>query len=226
MTHQHLRRLCYAACLALITALVLVPSAHRLYAHGGGTPRLTNVPVGPYFLYAWSEPEPWRVGEVHLSLAVTKPNPDSSSNQVEIPVTDVEITVTYTPMVNNAVDTAVAPIVVQAVRQEFLSDFYYEADPTLTREGDWQISIDVVGPEGSGSTQFMMETLPARTLNWTLIGSAGGVLVVALALLAIWSRSQQPVQPAQRPHRGVRRAASNNPSSSPGRSNVAARKKA
>jgi hypothetical protein len=93
------------------------------------------------------------------------------------------------------------------VRQEFLSDFYYEADPVLTRAGDWQINIDVVGPDGSGSTQFPMETLPAQALNWTLVGGAGGVLIVALALLAIWSRSQKPAQTEHRPHRGVRRAA-------------------
>lgn len=189
----------------LATILGFVP-IQRLYAHGGGTPRLTNAPVGPYNLYAWSDPEPWRVGEVHLSLAVTMINPDSNSSQVEIPVTDVEITVTYTPMIDNAVDTAHDPIVVKASRQAFLSDFYYEADPTLTRAGDWRITVDVAGPEGSGSIDFPMETLPERALNWTFVGAGAGVLVFGLALLAIWSRSQQPAPAAQRPHRGARRA--------------------
>lgn len=192
--------------IAILTTILGVVPTQRLYAHGGGTPRLTNVPVGPYNLYAWSDPEPWRVGEVHLSLAVTRINPDSSSSQVEIPVTDVEITVTYTPMNDNAVDTAHEPIVVKAVRQAFLSDFYYEADPNLTRTGDWLITVDVAGPEGSGSTDFPMETLPERALNWTLVGAGAGVLLVGLALVAIWSRSQQPAPAAQRPHRGVRRA--------------------
>ena len=207
MTQRRLpgRRVAIALCMSLLCSLLLLPYSRPLAAHGGGTPRLTNVPVGPYHLYAWSDPEPWRAGEVHLSLAVTRPNPDTSSNQVEIPVTDVEITVTYTPVDNNGIDSSSAPVVVKAVRQEFLSDFYYEADPVLERVGDWQITIDVAGPDGSGSTQFPMETLPARSLNWTLIGAAGGVVVVALALLAIWSRSQQPVQPAHRQHRGVRR---------------------
>lgn len=199
-------QLAAALLIGLLSNLLSAPIDLPLMAHGGGTPRLTSQPVGPYHLYAWSEPEPWRVGQVHLSLAVTMPNPDSSSNQVELPVTDVGITVSYIPMVNNVVDTSHEPIVVKAVRQEFLSDFYYEADPTLTRVGDWQIQVDVTGAEGSGSTQFAMQTLPERSLNWTLIGSAGGVLVVVLVLIAIWSRSQQPAQPAQRPHRGVRRS--------------------
>ena len=196
----------------VLISIIAMLAAPPLFAHGGGTPRLTNVPVGPYHLYAWSEPEPWRVGQVHLSLAVTKPNPESNSNQIEIPVTDVEIIVTYTPIDDND-DIGGAnpsePIVVQAVRQEFLSDFYYEADPTLTRVGDWQITVDVSGPDGSGSTQFAMETLPERTLNWTLIASAGAVVVVILALIALWSRSQKPAQPTRRPHSrshsGVRR---------------------
>lgn len=186
--------------LIILAMLLAPPFAISTQAHGGGTPRLTNVEVGPYRLYAWSQPEPWRVGEVHLSLAVTKPNPDTSSNQVELPVTDVDVLVTYTAMKGGTVDTTIEPIIVPALRQEFLSDFYYEADPILAHESDWQITVDVTGPEGSGSTQFMMETLPAHTLNWTLIASAGGVLVLILGIIAIWSRSQQSAQPA-RPRR-------------------------
>jgi hypothetical protein len=198
-------QLAIALCISMLASLISAPTERPLYAHGGGTPRLTAVPVGPYRLYAWSDPEPWRVGQVHLSLAVTMPNPDANSNQIEMPVTDVDITVTYTPIQDNAVDTSAEPVVVKAMRQEFLSDFYYEADPTLTREGEWRITVAVVGPEGSGSTEFPMETQAARTLNWALIATAGGVLIVALALVAIWSRSQQPARPVHRPHRGVRR---------------------
>jgi hypothetical protein len=173
-------------------------------AHGGGTPRLTNAPVGPYHLYAWSDPDPWRVGQVHLELAVTKPNPDRNASQVEIPVTDVEITVTYTPIGHNGSDALPSPTVVRTKPQEFLSAFYYEADPTLTYVGDWTMTVDVVGPDGSGTIDFPMQTLPEHSLNWTLILGAGGVLIVILVLIALWSRSQQPVQPVRRPHRGVR----------------------
>jgi hypothetical protein len=202
---------------SLVSSAIIAPLYTSVSAHGGGTPRLTNVPIGPYHLYAWSEPDPWRVGDVHLSLAVTMPNPDSSSSQVEIPVTDVEITVTFTPVGNtvshdadndasqdDTTDTS-APIVVMAQRQAYLGDFYFEADPTLPLEGEWQINVAVTGPEGSGSTEFMMEALPARTINWTLVGGAGAVLVVLILLIAIWSRAQQPAQPARRPHRGAGR---------------------
>jgi hypothetical protein len=196
---------------ALVSALACISLSAELqapvHAHGGGTPRLTSVPAGPYRIYAWSDPEPWRVGQVHLSLAVTTLNPESNSNQIEIPVTDVEITVTYTPMKENVVDPSAEPVVVKAVRQEFLSDFYYEADPTLTRAGDWQISVEVQGEAGSGSTEFAMVTLPEQPINWMLIGGGAGLLVVIVGLIAVWSRSQKPVQPVHRPHRGVRRVA-------------------
>jgi hypothetical protein len=191
---------------AILAGLVSTAMAAPIFAHGGGTPRLTSVPVGPYRLYAWSEPEPWRVGEVHLSLAVTKPNLESDTNQVEIPVTDVDITVTFAPVGDNADARAAAPIVVKAVRQELLSDFYFEADPTLPLDGDWLIHIAVKGAEGSGETEFSIEALPARSTNWTLVAGAGGVFVVLIVLIAIWSRAQQSAQPVRRPQRGVRRA--------------------
>jgi hypothetical protein len=202
---KNLQRGCESLLVALLIGILTSLTGAPIYAHGGGTPRLTNVPVGPYHLYAWSDPDPWRVGQVHLSLAVTIPNPDKSSSQVELPVTDVDITVTYTPMINNVVDTTATPIVVKAVNQEFLNNFYYDADPMLNREGEWQINIEVNGTEGSGSTQLTMETLPARTLDWTLVVIAGVILVLTIVLIALWSRSQQPTEPTHRSHRGVRR---------------------
>lgn len=191
--------------MGLISSLLFATVEPPVSAHGGGTPRLTNEPVGPYRLYAFTDPEPWRVGQTHVSLIVTRPTPDGDNNQLETPVTDVAITVTYVPMINNAVDTSIAPIVAEALPQDFLGTFYYEAAPNVTRQGDWQINIDVSGPEGSGSQHFPMKTLPALALNWTLIGGGAAVFVVLLILIALWSRSQKPTQPVHRPHRGVRR---------------------
>jgi len=197
--------LCAGLLIGLLSSLLSATIAPPVFAHGGGTPRLTSAPVGPYRLYAFTDPEPWRVGQTHVSLVVTKPTPDDNNNQLETAVTDVAITVTYVPMINNAVDTSLAPIVVEALPQDFLGTFYYEAAPNLGRQGDWLINVDVSGPEGSGSQHFPMRTLPALALNWTLVGIGGAVFVVLLLLIALWSRSQQPAQPVNGPHRGVRR---------------------
>jgi hypothetical protein len=189
--------------LALLALLGLwLAGANPLWAHGGGTPRLTSAPTGPYRVYAWSQPEPWRAGEVHLSIAVTLPAEESAQAdgaQVETPVTNVDIQVTFTPPAG-----AAAPIVVQAQPQDLLGNYYFEADPELPVDGLWQIAIAVVGAAGSGTTEFTIEALPARSLNWPLVLAAGGVLVLIVALIGIWSRQQQPASAAQRP---VRRTA-------------------
>lgn len=175
-------------------------------AHGGGTPRLTNEPAGPFRVYAWTEPEPWRAGEVHLSLAVTVPNEEATNQpgeQVEVPVTDADIRVTYRPLEDAA--GAAEPIVVDATPQDLLGSFYFEADTVLPTAGLWQIEIAIDGTQGSGSTQFDLEALPPRTTNWTLVAGAGGVLLVLIALIGVWSRVQQPKPAAQKPRPGTRR---------------------
>lgn len=186
--------------LALLTLLGLwLAQAKPLWAHGGGTPRLTSAPAGPYRVYAWSQPEPWRAGEVHLSIAVTLPaeaGAQADGAQVETPVTDADIQVTFTPQMGMA-----APIILQAQPQNLLGNYYFEADTDLPSAGDWQIAIAVQGEAGSGSAEFAIEALPPRSLNWGLVLAAGGVLAVLLALIGIWSRKQQPAPAAQRPAR-------------------------
>lgn len=189
---------------ALTLVLLLWPVT--VVAHGGGTPRLTNAEAGPYRVYAWTEPEPWRAGEAHLSLAVTVPNEEATNepgSQVEIPVTDAGIRVTYVP--RGEIENTAAPITVDATPQTLLGDFYFEADTVLPTAGLWEIEIAIDGTQGSGSTQFQLEALPARTTNWTLVAIAGGVLLVLIALIGVWSRIQQPKPAAQQPRPGTRR---------------------
>jgi hypothetical protein len=194
-----MNRLCLAKVVILTSLLLGLSLPTTTYAHGGGTPRLTSAPAGPYRVYAWSEPEPWRVGEAHLSIAVTKPNPDGSSTQVELPVTDAEIEVTFTP-----IHDSTSPIVVQGTHQSLLDNIYYEADTILPSEGIWRVTIDVIGPEGSGAVDFSLEALPPRTINWTLVGAAGGVLVILFIVMGLWARAQQSTTPQTR-RTGARR---------------------
>lgn len=185
-------------------------------AHGGGTPRLTNEPAGPLRVYAWTQPDPWRAGEVHLTLAVTVPDEEASNQpgaQVEAPVTEADVRVTYTPLDVEVEDGgAVEPFVLEAEPQATLGNFYFEADTMLPAAGLWQIAIDIDSAEGTGSTQFQIEALPPRTINWTLVASAGGVLLVLIALIGVWSRAQQPTPAAQKSRPGARRRPQAGPS--------------
>lgn len=190
---------------AMIALLLLLLSPAPTRGHGGGTPRLTAAGAGPYRVYAWTEPEPWRVGEVHLSVAVTLPADQAQGDgaqtgaQVETPVTDADITVTFAPAPSQA--TPGETIRVQAVRQTLLNDYYFEADTSLPSPGLWQVNIEVDGAAGSGSAGFEIEALEARTVNWTLVAAAGAVLLVLVILMGLWSRRQSTPDPRQRPVR-------------------------
>jgi hypothetical protein len=178
-------------------------------AHGGGTPRLTAEPAGPYRLYAWSEPDPWRVGEAHLSIAVTQPGSGDgppSIARAETPVADAELVVAFIPLA--------APqdsVEVRATQQVLLNDFYYEADTDLSVPGPWRVTIAATGAEGTGSAAFELDVLPKRTLNWFLIGTAAAALALLLGLIVVWSRMRQPARPAPRPTRRANRSTAAQP---------------
>ncbi len=93
---------------------------------------------------------------------------------------------------------------VQGTHQKLLEDIYYEADTVLPSEGIWNVTIGVTGPEGSGEADFSLEALPPRTVNWTLVGAAGGVLLILLIVMGLWSRTRRPV-PVQIARTGARR---------------------
>ena len=121
-----------------------------------------------------------------------------AGSQVEEPIIDADVTVVYTP-----VDSSGEAITVQATEQTTLGTPYYEAD-TVLPAGQWTITVQVDGPEGSGEADFDMETLPAQTLNWWLVGGAGGIVIIIAALAGIWSRRNKP---APTPPRRVNRRA-------------------
>jgi hypothetical protein len=187
--------------LALLPLVIIGGTTGQATAHGGGTPQLTNVAAGPYRLYAWSTPEPWRVGEVHLSIAVTQAasGDQAATGQIEVPVTDVAIEVTFTQVGANR-----ATAVVSAAPQALINEFYYEADTNLPTGGRWEVTVHVAGTEGSGSATFEVDVLPASTVNWGLIGGAAIILLAILALALVWSR--QPSVAAQSAQRSSRRS--------------------
>ena len=174
-------------------ALSAAMPGERVLAHGGGTPRLTKQAAGPYRLYAWTEPEPMRVGEAHLTIAVTQAaGANAQPGEVETPVSDAAVVVTFTPL-----EGSVPPLEVRAGTQSALGDVYYEADTVLPSDGDWRISITVEGREGRGQGDFSVAVEAARRLNWTLMAIGGILLLGATALIAVRSaeRNPQPTPP-------------------------------
>lgn len=169
-------------------------------AHAAGTPQLSNVPAGPYRVYVWTDPEPLRVGDMHLSVLVTMV-PESGDatdpQQPERPVEDAQVTVQFVPASGEG-----DPLTWHPVPQESLGTVYYELDATLPTPGDWLFKIQVEGPEGKGAVDFQDEVAPAREVNWGLLAVGALVLLLAVALAGRWSRrGEAQTIPARRTRR-------------------------
>ena len=174
-------------------ALLFALSATAVYAHGGGAPQLTNAEAGPYRVFVWTQPEPWRAGDVHISIAVTLPPPEDATvdegvtnNVLDTPVMDAAVSVTLSQP-----DDPGHSVTVQAAPQEQLGNLYYEADVALPAPGEWRVVIDVSGADGNGSVAFVAEALPARSVNMLLVLGGVGVAALALAALAGVRRGRQ-----------------------------------
>ena len=86
---------------------------------------------------------------------------------------------------------AAEEIVIEAGPQPFLNGTFYEADVQLPTTGSWRATIEVTGTQGYGSATFTAEVFSPRRINWLLVGGAGGLLVVLLALIGLWARMQR-----------------------------------
>jgi hypothetical protein len=145
----------------------LLPVA-PLSAHGGGKQQLAGEQAGPYRIYVWSSPDPWRVGEAHTTVAVTRLLPSGE----ETPAAGLQVFVTYSQGEQSER--------IAAVEQAGAQAGYYEADNDVAAAGDWQVTVEVAGAEGQGTASFSEAVLPAAQFNWWLIG--GGVLLALLLL--------------------------------------------
>ena len=167
--------------LILLTLLAcLWPAA--TFAHGGGTPRLTNVEAGPYQLYVWSSPETPRVGETHITIGVTQRGNDGEERPA-----DVAVQVTLT-----SDDAVSSPIVREAMRGNTAADVYHEADVEIPAAGTWQISVRAEGEAGVGEANYQQTVLPARSLSWWLVGGVGVALLLAIGLGRLAGRRGTP----------------------------------
>ncbi len=175
-------RLAAALCAAFVAASIVAGTAA---AHGGGTPQLSDTAAGPYRLFVWTQPEPWRAGEAHLTVAVILPTASSTDGQGQ-PVMDAAVTVALAGPGGEALQ-------VDAVPPALLSNPTYEADTRLPAAGPWQVTVEVAGQEGAGAAQFSVEVLPARTVNWALLAGGAVILVAIVGMAGLRARRSQPV---------------------------------
>jgi hypothetical protein len=191
----------YAGGLALAwfgLALILLFAPGSTQAHGGGLPQLINAEAGPYWVSVWTQPDPIRAGDFHVTVAVSEaPKPGASTREAGELVLDATVLV-QAESVSQVGESLVAP----ATRNNAVNKLFYEADLTLPTEGEWRVDIHVNGASGAGNAGFDVEALPPSAFN-TLF-SLGWPLWAGLSLILVaigwWA------QMSRRRNDGVQRA--------------------
>lgn len=161
----------------LVLLLILLTIGERnAAAHGGGTLRLNNEDIGPYWVSVWTAPEPVREGELHVTIAVAEPG-ERAGQQAGAPVLGASVEVTVSPRAGGLAD-----ISARATNEQAANRLYYEADLSLPVAGDWLVLVEVQGPDGRGEAQFVLPVEAAGGSNWLWIGAIALLVVAAFYL--------------------------------------------
>ena len=145
-------------------------------AHGGGTPQLTAAPAGPYQIFAWTNPNPVRVGVLHVTVALVDP----ATNQ---PVMNAAVQVQAKP-----IDATAAPVTSQATHDKATIKTYYETDMQIPAAGQWQVTVAFQNAANSGSASFDLAVKPQSNTRWLLIG---GLAVAAIVIAWLFGSKKQ-----------------------------------
>jgi hypothetical protein len=146
--------------------------------------QLAAVPAGPYKVTAWTSPDPARVGEVHVAVAVTLAE-DAS------PVLDAEVSVMLNPLGDGS------PISAPATTDNSENKFLYEAILTTEEGGTYETIISILGSDGAhGDASFELEIESDSSVNWFLVSSAI-IILAALLYLVVKRRASKEVDEAE-----------------------------
>lgn len=156
--------------LALILLLAW-PGATAL-AHGGGVAQLVEEAAGPYHMYAWTNPNPARVGTVHVTVALADPE-----NQA--PILNADVEVRFEPLDLEDSESGAETVTARATHTEAANKITYETDLEVAASGRWQVVILARSPEGRGQSAFDLEVRPRAFSNWLLVGGVGLAVVAA-----------------------------------------------
>ena len=164
------------------TSLTLLLSwALPLSAHGLGIAQFINVPFGTQLVSVWADPDPLRVGEVHVTVAISDP-------ETLAPILGEEISVQLTYLEDSTVK-----IVSSALNSNASNKLFYEARFNVANEGEWEGEIFLNDSENqSDNLTFLLNVLspePVFTLWW--FGRNALILLLFGWLVIIWKRAQK-----------------------------------
>ena len=156
-----------------------LPSHPQVSAHGGGTPKLINADIGPYWISAWVRPDPPQIDNFHLTIALSEPtDPTAALREAGPPILNATIQVQFQSVTDpNNVVTAIAS------HENATNKFLYEADLILPHPGflartNYRQRYRWRTRDKSHSTQSPLLP-PAINITWIVLA---GILVFLLAL--------------------------------------------
>lgn len=155
--------------LAVAFLLILWALCPDVWANGG-TLQLAKAQAGPYMVSVWTQPEPPRVGRLHMSVAIMRP-------PAEKPVLDATVRLTA-----QARDQAETRLVTLAQRGQGSNKLLYDTTLELPTAGRWHFTIQVNGPLGEGNAAFMLTAVASSSRLGPLFALAGG----ATSLVLVW----------------------------------------
>jgi len=141
----------------------------------GGTLRVANVPMGTYRVNVFTAPTPIPPDSVDVSVLATFERGRGVATGLEIMVT------------GRRVDGTGSPVRHAATREEAQDPRYYAAKFALGSVGEWEITVEVTGPEGSGEVAFLVTVQePGLLQNPFMIL---GLALLPLLLVGLWLRT-------------------------------------
>lgn len=161
------------AALPLLLLLSCILYAQPVQAHAGvGTQQINNLDLGPYRIWAWSDPEPPEVGEYHVAVALTESLENDPNGSAGEPVLNADVLVEMEHQESGQL------LIAQAIHEDATNQLFYEVEFAPERTGQWEIRIIVQGPDGPVQASFVDEIVPAA-FPWMAVG--GGLLALILA---------------------------------------------
>ena len=150
--------------IALFLGLLVEP---QVLAHGGGTPKLINADIGPYWISTWVRPDPPETEDFHLTIALTEPtDPTATIREAGPPVLNAIIQIQL-----QSTEEPSQVITVFASHENAINKFLYEADLKLPYPGVWHGLIIVQGEDG-GQGEITLDPIavsgPSLNITWIM----------------------------------------------------------
>lgn len=133
----------------------------------GGTLRAANVPVGAYRVSVFTAPTPIPPDSLDVSILATAGRGRGIAEGLRILVTA------------RRTDGSGAPVLHEATREQAEDPRFYAAKFALGAPGEWDLRIEIQGPEGEGEITFRVKVQEPG-----LLANPFAVLALGLAPLA------------------------------------------